>query len=106
MRPSSSNVPPVRLVLARQVLLQVAHQVLEHVDVLAPRAHHANAFHKHGPILGGQFLPVPLARVSDEAAHLGVVPSHCALTVAAVRHERQLVGGVEFDQAAGGWFLV
>jgi hypothetical protein len=59
---------------------------------LAPAAslttHHTQALHEHGPILGGQFAPVPLARIGDEAAHLGVV-------FGAVGHQRQLVGGME-----------
>jgi hypothetical protein len=36
-------------------------------------AHHLQALHQHGPILGCQFVPVPLACVGDETAHLGVV---------------------------------
>ena len=47
-----------------------------------------------GPVLNFQFVPVPLARVGDEAAHLGVV-------LRAVGHQRQLVGCMEFDQTAG-----
>jgi hypothetical protein len=57
MRPRSSSLPPVGLVLPRQVILEKAQQVLEYVDMLAPRAHsfdklrtaHAEAFHEHGP---------------------------------------------------------
>jgi hypothetical protein len=93
MRPRSSNlpkvhVPSVGLVLAREVLLEITHQVLQHVDVLALRAQHSEALHKHGPILGCQFVPIPLARVGDEADHLGVV-------LGAVGHQRQLVGAME-----------
>jgi len=36
-------------------------------------AHHANALYELGTVLGGPFVPVLLARVCDEAAHLGVV---------------------------------
>jgi nucleotide-binding universal stress UspA family protein len=65
----------LRRVYTRKVVLEIAHQVLDPsgVDVLAPRAHHSEALHELGAILGGEFVPVPLARVSDEAAHLGVV---------------------------------
>jgi hypothetical protein len=41
--------------------------------MLTSRTQHGEALHEHGPILGGEFVPVPLARVCDEAAHLGVV---------------------------------
>jgi hypothetical protein len=61
------------LVLAGDMVLQVAHQVLEDVDMLAPRAHHAQALHEHSSVLGGEFIPVPLAGIGDEATHLGVV---------------------------------
>jgi hypothetical protein len=36
MRPRSSNLPEVGLVVAGQVILQVAHQVLKDVHVLGP----------------------------------------------------------------------
>ena len=57
------------LVFAGEVILEITHQVLEHVHVLSPSAHHAQALHEHGPILGGQFLPIALAGGGDEAAH-------------------------------------
>jgi hypothetical protein len=50
------------------VILQIAHQVLEHVDMFATVAHHTQALHQHGPILGGEFIPVPVARIGYEAA--------------------------------------
>ena len=65
--------PKVRLVLTGEVVLQVPHQVLEDVHMLAPRAQHSQALHQLDPILGGHFVPVPLAGVRDEAAHLGVM---------------------------------
>ena len=61
------------LVVARQVGYQEPHQVLEDVDVLPPRARHRGALHQLGPVLGRQFVPVPLARVGDEAAYLGLM---------------------------------
>ena len=71
MRPRNSHGPSVRVVFAREVVLEITHQVLEHVHMLAPRAQHAEALHEHGPILGGQFVPVPLARIGDEATPAG-----------------------------------
>jgi hypothetical protein len=68
MRPRSSNLPQVGLVFARQVILEKAHQVLEYVHVLAPAAHDAKSCHEHGAVLGGEFVPVPLAGIGDEAA--------------------------------------
>ena len=62
-------------------------------------AHHSKAYHEHGPVLGGEFVPIPLARVGDEAPYLGVV-------FRAVSHQRELVGSVELDQAAGRRLLV
>jgi hypothetical protein len=87
------------LVLTREVLLQVAHQMLEHVCMFAWRTQHAQALHEHGPILGRQLLPIPLSRVRDEAAHLGVV-------LGTVGHQRELVFCMELDQAAGRGLLV
>jgi hypothetical protein len=55
--------------------------------------------HEHGSIVGGQFVPIALARIGDEAAHLGVV-------LGAVGHEGELVCGVELDQATRRWLLV
>jgi hypothetical protein len=70
---------------------------------LAPAAslttHHTQALHEHGPVLGGEFVPIPLAGVGDEAAHPGVV-------FGTMGHEGQLVGGMELDQAAGGRLLL
>ena len=57
-------------------------------------AHHDQALPEHRPVLGGQFVPIPRAGIGDEAAHLGVV-------FRAVRHEGQLVGGVEAYQRTG-----
>jgi hypothetical protein len=37
----------------------------------APGAHHSEAFHEHGPILGCQFVPILLARVCNQAVHIG-----------------------------------
>ena len=71
MRPRSSNVPTVRVVLARQVILQESHQVLEDVDVLAPGTQHCEALHQLGTILGGQLVPITLARIGHEAAPAG-----------------------------------
>jgi len=73
MKPRSSNLPQVHLpsvglILAGEVLLEVAHQVLEHIHVLPSRAHHPQALHELGAVLGGQFLPISLARVGDQAA--------------------------------------
>jgi hypothetical protein len=68
MRPRSSNLPQVGLVLSGEVILQETHEVLEYVDVLAAGAHDGEAFHQHAPVLGGQFLPVPLACFGHEAA--------------------------------------
>ena len=73
MRPWSSSLPQVHLpsvglVVARHVILKATHQVLEHVDVFAAVAHDTQPLHEHGPILGGHFLPVPLASLCDEAA--------------------------------------
>jgi hypothetical protein len=73
MRLRSSNLPKVGapsvgVVLARQVVLEITHQVLQYIHMLAPGAHDAKAFHEHGPILCGEFIPVPLARIRDEAA--------------------------------------
>jgi hypothetical protein len=73
--------PKVCVVLTRQMVLQEPHhrigsgtpQVLEDVDVLPPRAHHTEAFREHGPILGGELVPVTLARAGEEAAHFGVM---------------------------------
>jgi len=70
MRPRSSNLPkvhlpPVGVVFAGEVILQVAHQVLQHIHVFAPRAHHTQPLHEHGPILGGKLVPVPLARICN-----------------------------------------
>ena len=36
-------------------------------------AHHRKALHEHGPVFGCQFVPIPLAGIGDEAAHLGVM---------------------------------
>jgi len=43
-------------------------------------AHHLQALHEHRLILGGQFVPIPLARIGHGAppGHFGMVPSHCA----------------------------
>ena len=91
------------LVFAGEILLQIAHQVLEHVDMLGPGrfaySHHAQALHEQGPVLSGESVPVPLARVSDKATHLGIV-------FGAVGHERQLVGGMELDQATWRGLLI
>ena len=41
--------------------------MLEHVHMLAPGAHHPQALHEQGPVLGCQFVPIPTASVGDEA---------------------------------------
>jgi len=58
--------------------------------MLTSRTQHGEALHEHGPILGGEFFPVPLARVCDEAAHLGVVPRHWAQSVSVGHSAKQL----------------
>ena len=65
MRPSSYNLPRVGLVLARQVIFEIALQVLEHVHLLATGAHHTQALREHGPILGCQFGPLLLVSIGD-----------------------------------------
>jgi hypothetical protein len=67
--------------------------------MLATGTHDTKAFHEHGPVLGGEFVPISLAGIGDEAAHLGVM-------LGAVRHEGELVGGMELDQATGCGFSV
>ena len=70
-------------------------------------AHHAQAFHQHGAVGCGQLVPIQLAGIRHEAAHLRIV-------LGAVGHERQFVRGVELacpdrrdrDQAAWGGLLV
>jgi hypothetical protein len=71
MRPRSSNLPQVGLVFAGELILEIAHQVLEHVDMLAPGAHHAKAFRELGTVRRGDFVPIPHAGVGDEAAPAG-----------------------------------
>ena len=71
MRPGSSNLPQVGLIFTRQVILQVAHEVLEYVHVLAPAAHNSKAFHQLGAVLRSEFIPVPLTGVGDKAAPAG-----------------------------------
>ena len=98
MRPRSSNPQQVGLVLAGEVVLEITHQVLEDVNVLAPGAHHSEALHEHGPILASEFIPVSLAGIGDEAAHIGVV-------FRAVGHQGQLVCCMERDQTARSAFV-
>ena len=68
MRPRSSNLPQVGVVFTLEVLLEITHQVLQHIHMLAARAHYTEALHEHGPVLDGHFCPVPLARVCNKAA--------------------------------------
>jgi hypothetical protein len=69
----------------RGVVLQEAHRVLEHVHMLGP-GHFVYSPSRRGPPRSGrhtryEFVPVPLAGVRDETAHLGVVPRHWTSTV-------------------------
>ncbi len=73
--------------------------MLKNVHMLTPSAQHGEAFHQLSPIFDCQFVPIPLAGVRDEAAHIGVM-------LRTVRHQGQLVGGMELDQAAGRWLLL
>jgi hypothetical protein len=71
MRPRSSNLPQVGVVFARQVILEKTHQVLEQVDRFALGPQHGETLREQGPALGVEFVPIPLARVRDEAAPAG-----------------------------------
>ena len=41
--------------------------------MLAPGAHDSQAFYELRAVFNSEFVPIPLARVRDEVAHLGVV---------------------------------
>ena len=102
MRPRSSNLPKanlpsVGLVLTREVLLEVAHQVLEDVHMLGPSRF------AYGPSRSGlsrawlhtrQSVPPNPAcrRLRKGGPSRRDAPSE--------RHQRQSVGCVELDQAA------